>query len=111
MKSKKILNKTICVVGLEYVGLPLAEDFSRHIRTIGYRGDQNTVDELNNIPGNRIEVTTDPHRIKEADFVIIAELTPVTKQKLLVENDQGFQYPDNGPNVQGRCRRYPGVPG
>ena len=81
MESKKILNKTVCVIGLGYVGLPLAEDFSRHIRTIGYRRDQRKVDELNKISGNRIEATTDPKRIKEADFVIIAVPTPVTKAK------------------------------
>jgi UDP-N-acetyl-D-galactosamine dehydrogenase len=79
--SKKILNKTVCVVGLGYVGLPLAEDFSSHIRTIGYRRDQNKVDELNKKPGNNIEATTDPQRIREADFVIIAVPTPVTRAK------------------------------
>jgi len=26
--SKKLLDKTVCVVGLWYVGLPLAQDFS-----------------------------------------------------------------------------------
>ena len=36
---------------------------------------------LNKIPGNRIEATTDPQRIQEADFVIIAVPTPVTKAK------------------------------
>ncbi|MCX6692858.1 MAG: hypothetical protein NTW33_12650 [Methanoregula sp.] len=36
---KKRLNKTVCIVGLGYVGLPLAQDFSGHIRTIGYRRD------------------------------------------------------------------------
>jgi UDP-N-acetyl-D-galactosamine dehydrogenase len=81
VESKTILNKTVCVVGLGYVGLPLAEDFSHHIRTIGYRRDQNKVDELNNLPGNRIEATTDPQRIQEADFVIIAVPTPVTRAK------------------------------
>jgi UDPglucose 6-dehydrogenase/UDP-N-acetyl-D-galactosamine dehydrogenase len=81
MVSKKLLNKTICVVGLGYVGLPLAEDFSKHIRTIGYRRDQKKVDELNATPGNTIEATTDPRKIKEADFVIIAVPTPVTKAK------------------------------
>ena len=81
MASKKILNKTVCVFGLGYVGLPLAEDFSRHIRTIGYRRDRKKVDELNATPGNRIEATTDPSRIREADFVIIAVPTPVTKAK------------------------------
>jgi UDP-N-acetyl-D-glucosamine/UDP-N-acetyl-D-galactosamine dehydrogenase len=81
VESKKILNKTVCIIGLGYVGLPLAEDFSHNLRTIGFRRDQKKVDELNNIPGNRIEATTDPQRIKEADFVIIAVPTPVTKAK------------------------------
>jgi len=63
------------------VGLPLAEDFSEHIRTIGYRRNQKEVDKLNAKKGNRIEATTDPARIKEADFVIIAVPTPVTKAK------------------------------
>ncbi len=81
MASRTILNKTVCIVGLGYVGLPLAQDFSEHIRTIGYRRDRKKVDELNATPGNRIEATTDPSRIKEADFVIIAVPTPVTKAK------------------------------
>jgi UDPglucose 6-dehydrogenase/UDP-N-acetyl-D-galactosamine dehydrogenase len=81
MASKKLSNKTVCVYGLGYVGLPLAEDFSNHIRTIGYRRDQTKVDELNAKPGNKIEATTDPKKIKEADFVIIAVPTPVTKAK------------------------------
>jgi len=81
LKSKEILDKTVCIVGLGYVGLPLAEDFSQHIRTIGFRRDQKKVDELNNTPGNRIEATTDPQKIKEADFIIIAVPTPVTKAK------------------------------
>ena len=37
--SNKLRNKTVCVFGLGYVGLPLAQDFSGHIRTIGYRRD------------------------------------------------------------------------
>jgi len=81
MASKTLLNKTVCIVGLGYVGLPLAQDFSEHIRTIGYRRDQKKVDELNKKPGNKIEATTDPKKIKEADFVIIAVPTPVTKAK------------------------------
>jgi UDPglucose 6-dehydrogenase/UDP-N-acetyl-D-galactosamine dehydrogenase len=81
MVHESIKNKTVCIIGLGYVGLPLAEAFSRHIRTIGFRRDQGKVDELNTISGNQIEATTDPKRIKEADFVIIAVPTPVTKAK------------------------------
>ena len=71
MVSKSLLNKTVCVVGLGYVGLPLAEAFSRHLRTIGYWRNQKAVDELNATPGNKIEATTDPAKIRQADFVII----------------------------------------
>jgi len=81
LASKKLLDKTVCVVGLGYVGLPLAEAFAEHLRTIGYRRDQKKVDELNKTKGNKIEATTDPKKIKLADFVIIAVPTPVTKAK------------------------------
>lgn len=81
MESQEILKKTVCVVGLGYVGMPLAEAFSEHLRTIGFRRDQKKVDELNATAGNRIEATTDPALIREADFVIIAVPTPVTKAK------------------------------
>ncbi|MDO8871970.1 MAG: nucleotide sugar dehydrogenase [Methanoregula sp.] len=81
MVPKSVNGKTVCIIGLGYVGLPLAQDFSQHIRTIGYRRDKKKVDELNKTPGNNIEATTDPKKIKEADFVIIAVPTPVTKAK------------------------------
>ena len=81
MVPEAIKNKTVCVVGLGYVGLPLAENFSRFIRTIGFRRNQSNVDKINATPGNKIEATTDPKRIREADFVILAVPTPVTKAK------------------------------
>ena len=36
--KEKFRNKeaVVCVVGLGYVGLPLAETFSKHLRVIGY---------------------------------------------------------------------------
>ncbi|HZD42566.1 MAG TPA: nucleotide sugar dehydrogenase, partial [Methanomicrobiales archaeon] len=81
MVADSLQGKTVCVVGLGYVGLPLAEAFSHHIRTIGYRRNEQAVQELNEKPGNRILATTDPSRIQEADYVIIAVPTPVTKAK------------------------------
>ena len=72
MVSPTISDKTVCVVGLGYVGLPLAEDFSRHLRTIGFRRDQKKVDELNATEGNKIEATTDPAK---------KEIPPAEKDK------------------------------
>ena len=76
------LNDTIvCVVGLGYVGYPLADAFSRHLRTIGYDINAEKIARINAEPGNRVIATTDPARIREADVVIIAVPTPVTKAK------------------------------
>ena len=77
--------KTVCVVGLGYVGLPLANAFSKHLRVIGFDIDDDKIGDLNNNNNNNnnIEFTTDPSKIKHADFVIIAVPTPVTKSNLM----------------------------
>jgi UDP-N-acetyl-D-galactosamine dehydrogenase len=72
------METTVCVVGLGYVGYPLAEAFSHHIRTIGYDVDARKIQAIGRDPQNRIIVTSDPNLIGEADFVLICVPTPVT---------------------------------
>jgi UDPglucose 6-dehydrogenase/UDP-N-acetyl-D-galactosamine dehydrogenase len=76
-------DKTVCVVGLGYVGLPLAKAFSKHLKVIGFDVDEGKIRKLDNNTSNEdnLEFTTDPSKIKLADFVIIAVPTPVTKSK------------------------------
>ena len=75
-------HKTVCIVGLGYVGLPLANAFSKHLKVIGYDIEGEKVKRLNESNNeNNLEFTTDPSKIKQADFVIIAVPTPVTKSK------------------------------
>ena len=76
-------HKTVCIVGLGYVGLPLAEAFSKHLKVIGFDIDEEKTRNLGNNNRNKdnLEFTTDPSKIKLADFVIIAVPTPVTKSK------------------------------
>ncbi|MFA5294487.1 MAG: nucleotide sugar dehydrogenase [Methanoregulaceae archaeon] len=81
MASKGIHDMTVCVVGLGYVGLPLAEAFAQHLKVIGYRRNQKAVDDLNRTLTGNFSATTDPARIREADVVIICVPTPVTKNK------------------------------
>ncbi len=72
----------VCIVGLGYVGLPLAEAFSKHLRVIGYDVDNEKIEKLkenNNI--NNIEFTCNPSKIREADFILICVPTPITKSK------------------------------
>ncbi len=73
-------HKTVCIVGLGYVGLPLAKAFSKHLKTIGFDVDNEKIRLLKNNKGN-LEFTADSSKLKHADFVIIAVPTPVTKSK------------------------------
>ncbi len=74
-------NKTVCVVGLGYVGLPLAKAFSKHLKTIGFDIDKAKVQKINENNNDNPLCSSDPSLIKQADFVIIAVPTPVTKSK------------------------------
>ena len=81
---------TIAVVGLGYVGLPLAVEFGKKFRTIGFDLSREKVEAYKRFfdptgevssadlkAATRLEVGTDPAMLKEADFVIVAVPTPV----------------------------------
>ena len=93
---------TLAVVGLGYVGLPLAVAFGRHYRTIGFDLATAKVDSyrLGVDPtgevtpselaaATRLEVTTDERALNAADFVVVAVPTPI---------DDAHQ-PDFGPLI------------
>lgn len=80
----------VAVVGLGYVGLPLAVEFGKKFRTIGFdlsaekvESYRRCIDPTDEIPGEELkaalhlEVTTDPSRIAVADFIVVAVPTPV----------------------------------
>lgn len=47
MKRRIESDEVVCIVGLGYVGLPLAKAFSRHLKVIGYEIDEEKVKRLN----------------------------------------------------------------
>ena len=80
----------VAVVGLGYVGLPLAVAFGRKFRTIGYDLSQPKIEAYRQYldptgevstedlrAARQLEVTTDETRLRDADFVIVAVPTPV----------------------------------
>jgi UDP-N-acetyl-D-galactosamine dehydrogenase len=80
----------VAVVGLGYVGLPLAVEFGKKYRTIGYdlaeakiASYQNYCDPTGEVSSDDLraatflECTTDSSRLASADFVIVAVPTPV----------------------------------
>ena len=80
MSTEKLLKKTVCVVGLGYVGTPLAEAFSKYLPTIGFDIDTQKIDDLI-ASGSNIQFTADPTKIKNADFIMICVPTPITRAK------------------------------
>ncbi len=91
---ESIKNKTnkIAVVGVGYVGLPLAIEFGKVAETIGFDLNkkriadlQNGIDINNETTSSEIKeakflkVTSNPEKLKEAKFIIIAVPTPITK--------------------------------
>ncbi|MDD5297783.1 MAG: nucleotide sugar dehydrogenase [Rhodocyclaceae bacterium] len=81
---------TIAVVGLGYVGLPLAVEFGKIFRTIGFDLSEakvghyrNFFDPTGEVSGEalraatRLTCTTDATALAEADFVVVAVPTPV----------------------------------
>ena len=87
----------ICVVGLGYVGLPLARLFSTKYSTIGFDMNQMRVDALMDGHDSTLEVkdellqdaiqnhgfvcTTDMEKIKDCNFYVVAVPTPVDENK------------------------------
>jgi UDP-N-acetyl-D-galactosamine dehydrogenase len=79
----------IAVIGLGYVGLPVALAFARKLPTVGFDIRQKRVDELAKghdethevtseaLTGSRIELTADPARLADCTFYIVAVPTPI----------------------------------
>ena len=77
-------NAVVCIVGLGYVGLPLARAFAKVLQAIGFDINNETVKQLNDSKSRNvhsINFTSDPNEITSADFFIICVPTPVTKTK------------------------------
>jgi UDP-N-acetyl-D-galactosamine dehydrogenase len=80
----------VAVIGLGYVGLPLAVEFSKKYRTIGFdlnaekvenyrRGNDPTGEVSNDAlrAAKQLHLTHDPKDISQADIVVVAVPTPV----------------------------------
>ncbi|SHO53953.1 nucleotide sugar dehydrogenase [Anaerocolumna xylanovorans] len=94
MEKINDLSIEVAVVGLGYVGMPIAVAFSKKIHTIGYdinhkkiesylRGEDPTgevgEEELKNCP---VDFTSKEEKLKEADFIIVSVPTPVNDDKI-----------------------------
>jgi UDP-N-acetyl-D-galactosamine dehydrogenase len=90
MKKTELENKTVAVVGLGYVGLPLAVEFGKRMTTIGYdlneaklasyrrcQDPTGGVDEADLRAAVKLKYSSKPADMAPADFIIVAVPTPV----------------------------------
>jgi UDP-N-acetyl-D-galactosamine dehydrogenase len=89
LEALKARRDKIAVVGLGYVGLPLAVALARHFAVIGFDISQKRVDELAagrdrtgevtgaGLAAATVDFTCAPERLKEAAVVIVAVPTPI----------------------------------
>ena len=92
-------NRKISVIGLGYVGLPVAIAFAKQSRVIGFDVNQSRIEELldgydrtgevenNGFASLDILFTAEADALKQADFHIVAVPTPINEAK----------FPDLGP--------------
>lgn len=80
----------LALVGLGYVGMPIAVEFAKHIKVIGFDINEKRVNEYQNgidstnevgdaIKDTTVEFTSDPTKLKEAKFIVVAVPTPVNE--------------------------------
>jgi UDP-N-acetyl-D-galactosamine dehydrogenase len=79
----------IAVVGLGYVGLPLAAAFGKKLDVLGFEIDKNKVSQLQNgfdatgelsaedLAETKIDFSTDPNQLQKASFLVVTVPTPI----------------------------------
>ena len=75
--------KTVCIIGLGYVGLPLFLEFSKHFNTVGFDNDLSkikTIKKNYNLGFKKNLLTNDPKKINLADFIIVCLPTPINSK-------------------------------
>jgi len=85
------MKNKICVVGLGYVGLPLAVELSKHFEVIGFDINEVKILELSkgidmmgelsekDLTSSKIEFSSNEKVISKSDFLIICVPTPISK--------------------------------
>jgi len=92
---EKIVNKeeSLALVGLGYVGMPIAVAFSKKVNVIGYDFNKTKIDLYKNgidpthevgdeaVKKSVVKFTSDPTELEKAKFIIVAVPTPVNQDK------------------------------
>ncbi len=84
----------LALIGLGYVGMPIAVEFAKHVKVIGFNHNEHRIQQYKsgidptNEVGNEaiskttVDFTSDETRLREAKFLIVAVPTPVGKDNI-----------------------------
>ena len=87
----RTIDAKVAVVGLGYVGLPLAASFAKHVTVVGFDINQRRVEELQNgidrtgetlggdLNNPNLSFTVDPRALRECRYIVVAVPTPVDR--------------------------------
>ncbi|TAH40884.1 MAG: nucleotide sugar dehydrogenase [Bacteroidetes bacterium] len=95
--SQELLDKKkkIAILGLGYVGLPIALEFSKKVKVIGFDINDDRLAKMRqgidpsgelsaeDFKGTDIEFTSSPEKLREANFFIVTVPTPIDEHNLL----------------------------
>ncbi len=89
-QMRPLEEEKIAVIGLGYVGLPVALSFGKKLPTVGFDIRQRRIDELKKghddtmevtaeqlANATKLEMTADPHKLEDCTFFIVAVPTPI----------------------------------
>ena len=99
----------LALVGLGYVGMPIAVEFAKHVKVIGFNHNEHRIQQYKsgidptNEVGNEVisrttvDFTSDEKRLAEAKFIIVAVPTPVKD-----DNNPDLRLVENASRIVGR---------
>lgn len=99
----------LALVGLGYVGMPIAVEFAKHVQVIGFNHNEKRIQQYKsgidptNEVGNdvisktTVDFTSDETRLGEARFIIVAVPTPVKE-----DNNPDLEPVENASRIIGR---------
>lgn len=79
----------LALIGLGYVGMPIAVEFAKHVKVIGFNHNENRIQQYKSgidpthevgdeaISKTTVDFTSDETRLREAKFLIVAVPTPI----------------------------------
>ena len=83
----------LSLIGLGYVGMPIAVEFAKHVKVVGYDLNEAKIEKYKQgvdptnevgdeaVAATTVEFTADPAKLEEARFHIVAVPTPVNQDK------------------------------